>query len=77
MVKVLFWLGILQVTKMTHQCAIPRQGSLPTAEVTYKSCAMEADKRIWRHVALVDYQNILVYSPDTDVYDIGMTILTS
>ena len=30
--------------------------------------------RIWRHVAVVNAHKILVYSPDTDVYNIGIAV---
>ena len=31
--------------------------------------AEETDTRIWLHVKQTDFQNILVISPDTDVYN--------
>jgi len=44
----------------------------------YHSNAEEADNRIWRHVTQSWATNILIYSPDTDVYNIGIGIgLTS
>ena len=48
--------------------------ALPTPNPIYKSCSMEADMRIWRHVAVVNAHRILVYSPDTDVYNIGTAV---
>ena len=33
--------------------------------------------RIWRHVAQTSARHIVVYSPDTDVYNIGLSILDS
>ena len=30
--------------------------------------------RIWRHIAVVNAQKILVYSPDTDVYNVGIAV---
>ena len=53
---------------------MPGNGSFPTADPKYETCAIEADMRIWRHVAVVDAQKILVYSPDTDVYNIGVAV---
>ena len=53
---------------------ISGDGSLPTPDATYKTCAMEADMRIWRHIAVVKAQKILVYSPDTDVYNVGIAV---
>ena len=37
--------------------------------------AEEADMRIWRHALLSNTQNILVHSPDTDVYNIGLRLM--
>ena len=48
---------------------------LPLAAPRYKSTSVEADMRIWRHVAQTDVSRVLVYSPDTDVYIIGLPIL--
>ena len=36
--------------------------------------ALLGHRRIWRHVAAVNAQKILVYSPDTDVYNIGIAV---
>ena len=30
--------------------------------------------RIWRNIAVFNAQKILVYSPDTDVYNVGMAV---
>lgn len=50
--------------------------TVPQPEPLYYSNAIEADQRIWRHVTSCDAENILVYSPDTDVFTIGMSNLT-
>ena len=50
--------------------------TLPSpAGLRYKSNSVEADMRIWRHVTQTQARHILVYSPDTDVYNIGLSIL--
>ena len=41
----------------------------------YHSTAEEADIRIWRHAMQCQGDNILIYSPDTDVYNIGLGFL--
>lgn len=40
---------------------------------TYSSNADEADLRIWLHCVHSTGNNILIFSPDTDVYHIGLT----
>ena len=45
---------------------------LPQPEPIYRSTAREADIRLWRHVISSQAHNILIYSPDTDVYNIGL-----
>jgi len=47
---------------------IPDRGPL------YTSNALEADNRIWRHAVQTTATKILVYSPDTDVYNIGLSM---
>ena len=39
------------------------------------STAKEADIRIWQHALQRQANNILIYSPDTDVYNIGLGLL--
>ena len=41
----------------------------------YYSTAEEADSRIWRHAMQSQATDILIYSPDTDVYNIGLSFL--
>ena len=50
--------------------------TLPSpAGLRYKSNSVEADMRIWQHVTQTDARHTLVYSPDTGVYNIGLSIL--
>ena len=46
--------------------------SIPTPLPQYLSNAEEANYRIWRHFAQCSVTNVLIYSPDTDVYNIGL-----
>ena len=47
----------------------------PEQPEKYRSTAEEADIRIWRHAMQCQANNILIYSPDTDVYNIGLGLL--
>ena len=51
------------------------RNSLPLPDLNYLSNAEEADMRIWRHTTQTSAQRILVYSPDTDVYNLGVSII--
>ena len=42
-------------------------------EDKYYSNAEEADNRIWRHAVQCNAQVILIYSRDTDVYNISLS----
>ena len=42
----------------------------------YYSNAEEADNRIWQHAVQCHANVILIYSPDTDVYNIGLSHLS-
>ena len=49
--------------------------SLPEPTRAYTSNAQEADMRLWRHVTQMQSDRILVYSPDTDVCNIGLVLV--
>ena len=51
-----------------------RAGALPETAYLYTSNAHEADNRIWRHAIQTTANKILVCSPDTDVYNIGLSM---
>jgi len=42
---------------------------------TYQSNAEETDNRIWRHACQSQANKILIHSPDTDAYNIGLSLL--
>lgn len=46
-----------------------------TSTQTYQSNTQEADMCVWRHATQTQKQHILIYSPDTDVYNIGLTLV--
>ena len=46
----------------------PGESIVPQPEPKYYSNAKEADLRIWRHAAMCDASNVLIYSPNKDVY---------
>lgn len=49
--------------------------SLTCPDSHYTSNSEEADIRIWRHVTQTQFDHILIHSPDTDVYNIGLPIV--
>ena len=48
--------------------------AIPQRLTPFNSNAMEADMRVWRHATMTQYDHIVIYSPDTDVYNIGLII---
>jgi len=54
---------------------ILKAGKIPEASSGYQCNAEEADSRIWRHATQTPYTHILIYSPDTDVYNIGLGVI--
>ena len=49
---------------------------LPEQSALYNSNAEEGDNRIWRHAAQSHATRILIYSPDTDTYNIGLGLMS-
>ncbi len=50
-------------------------GTLPHSTERFRSNAQEADMRVWRHATQTQHQHVLVYSPDTDVYNVNYKAL--
>ena len=55
----------------------PSEITPDSAAPQYNCNATEADNRIWCHASQTDATKILVISPDTDVYNIGLTFLSN
>ena len=51
------------------------QGNVTLCE-GYKNNHIEGDSMVWLHAALCDYSNVLIYSPDNDIYNIGLGMLS-
>ena len=52
-----------------------QNNAIPQSLPEYSTNAEETDLRIWRHVFKTGATRILLYSPDTDVYNIGLGLL--
>ena len=46
----------------------------PQPEPAFNCIAEETDTRIWLHATKSQHENILILSPDTDVYHIGLPL---
>ncbi len=44
---------------------------------TYSCCHEEADTLVWFHAVQCGYKKVLIYSPDTDVFNIGLRVATA
>ena len=53
----------------------PDKGFIPHFSPRFKSNASETDFRIWRHAVNSEYTRVLIYSPDTDIYNIGLSLV--
>ena len=53
----------------------PGTGMVPEPAPEYRSNAVEADFRIWRHAPQSTSSRIFIYSADTDVYNIGLSLV--
>ena len=51
--------------------------SLPVSMTRYSSNSRESNMCIWRHAFQTEGSKVLIYSPDTDVYNIGLSLLSS
>ena len=57
---------------------VVRGGDLfPQPEPAYSSNSPEADMRLWRHALQSNALRVLIYSPDTDVYNIGLSLIST
>ena len=62
-------------TVITGGDAREGESTYPSPDESYKSSALEVDQRIWRHALITRSQDLLLYSPDTDIYNIGLSLL--
>ncbi len=46
----------------------------PQPDPSFRSNAEETDTRLWLHVKKTEYERILVLSPDTDIYMVGLPL---
>ena len=58
----------------THALRVSANSTTPTQNHTLSSNANEADLRVWLHCQCSYGTKKLIFSPDTDVYHIGLTI---
>jgi len=49
--------------------------TIPQPKPKYSSNSPEGDMRLWRHALQSNEQRVLIYSPDTDVYNIGLSLI--
>lgn len=50
--------------------------SVPQPEPQYHPNAKEADQLVWRHAVMCPSSTVLIFSPDTDIFVIGLGILS-
>ena len=56
-------------------CWYVRNNTKPQPDPRYTSNAEETDTRIWLHVRQTELTKVLVISPDTDIYHIGLPLV--
>ena len=62
---------------ITDTCWYVTNDTKPQPDPKYTSNAEETDTRIWVHVRQTECTRILVVSPDTDVYHIGLPLVSN
>ena len=62
---------------ITDTCWYVTNGTKPQPDPRYTSNAEETDTRIWVHVRRTECKRILIISPDTDVYHIGLPLVSN
>ena len=72
--QVLVLAGCFSGESQDDAWVITGDGTLPHTTSRYTSNSQEADMRVWRHATQAQHERILVCSPDTDVYNIGLVM---
>ena len=72
--KVLVIAGCFTDSSVDTAWIITGGAIVPRQETQYTTTAEEADMRVWKHALECGASRILIYSPDTDVYNIGITL---
>ena len=70
--QILVLAGCFNGERQDEAWEITAGSSIPDVNPLYKTNAPEADMRVWRHATQCKGKRILLYSPDTDVYNIGL-----
>ena len=62
---------------ISDTCCYMSYNNKPQPDSKFSSNSEETDTRIWLHILKSDCTRILVISPDTDVYHIGLPLVTN
>ena len=66
---------IMNTLILPHTHLYPMHGESTLTADNVSAHAQEADTRLWRHAVQCISECILIYSPDTDVYNIVLSLL--
>jgi len=69
--------GCFSGTNDNNAWIVSASSIIPELTTQYHTNSQEADNRVWRHACQSWANRILIYSPDTDTYNIGLGLLNS